>query len=101
MPNPYRHRYQYNNKTHEVEEIKMPTRASRRKGAGWPMRSEALGVMPGQQAAAIHESRLAGCPTHFDSDGRAVFEDRNHRKKYCEAFGYFDKDAGYGDPQRR
>jgi hypothetical protein len=79
----------------------MPTRGSRRRKATWPMKSEALGVMPGQSAEAIQQSRAAGVATHFDEQGYAILESRSHRKKLCEALGYWDKDGGFGDPQRR
>lgn len=64
----------------------------------WPLHSDAMGVHPGQTREAYEESVKMGIPTQFDSDGRAVFTDAKHRKKYCEAFGFHDRNAGYSDP---
>jgi len=66
---------------------------------GWPFHSDALGVHPDQAKEAYAESVAMGCPTKFDSEGRAILESREHRKKYCEANGMFDRDGGYGDAQ--
>lgn len=99
MPNPYRRRFCYDPKLGEVVEIKMPTRASRRK-ATYPLKSETLGVHSSQRMDAIQESIDVGVPTDFTPDGKAVLESPGHRKRYAEALGYFDKDGGYGDPRR-
>jgi hypothetical protein len=100
MSHQYKRRFQYDPKTKEVVEVKSPTRAARRK-ATYPMKSDAVGVHPSQRMEAIAESRALGVPTDFTSDGRAVLESAGHRKRYCEALSYFDKDGGYRDPQRR
>ena len=100
MPNPYRHIFRWNPKTHEVEEVKLPTRAGRRK-ATYPLCSDTLGVHPDQRMDAVRESINLGVPTDFTPDGRAILESKGHRKRYAEALGYFDKDGGYGDPKRR
>lgn len=68
--------------------------------ACWPMRSEALAVHPEEREQAIADAKKAGVPTYFDRHGRPVFESAGHRKRYCEQFGYFDRNGGYGDPQR-
>ena len=66
---------------------------------GWPLASDAAGVHPGQAKEAYEESVKRGVPTQFDlKTGCAIFEDRAHRKNYCRAFGYHDRDGGYGDP---
>ncbi len=67
--------------------------------ATWPMASEALGVMQGQQEEAYDQSVHLGVPTHFDSEGNAELRDRDHRRRLMEATGHFDKDGGYGDVQ--
>ena len=44
----------------------------------------------------------AGCGLLVETrDGRAIFNSRAHRKRYCESIGMFDRNGGYGDPQRR
>jgi len=64
----------------------------------WPMESDAAGVHPKQIHGAMVEARRRGVPTSFTPDGRAIFTSRGHRKKYCEAFGFYDRNAGFGDP---
>ena len=66
-----------------------------------PIHSDAAGVGVDQIAQARKHSEEIGIPTDFDSEGRAIFTSRKHRKEYCEAIGLYDKDGGYGDPQRR
>lgn len=65
--------------------------------SAWPMHSYALGVRPEQRMEAQEHSRDIGVPTEFDRKGDAVFRNRKHRKRYCKAAGFFDRDAGYGD----
>ena len=67
----------------------------------WPMESEALGVHPSQIADATEHARSIGIPTEFTPDGLAILRDREHRRRYCEAVGVFDRNAGYGDPTPR
>ena len=66
----------------------------------WPMYSDACGVHESQIGEAYAASVRKGVPTEFDSIGRAIFRDKGHRKRYCEAYGYFDRNAGFGDPQK-
>jgi hypothetical protein len=73
----------------------------RRSGATWPMESDALGVHPDQVAEARKESERLGVPTNFTSDGKAILESRAHRKAFAEALGFYDRNGGYGDPQRK
>jgi len=65
----------------------------------WPMESDALGVNPEQIAEAEAHSREIGIPTRFTKEGCAVFESPQHRKRYAEALGYFDRNGGFSDPQ--
>lgn len=67
----------------------------------WPMRSEALACHPDDVRAATQSASKAGVPTEFDSKtGAPIFTGAKHRKRYCEAFGFFDRNAGYSDPRR-
>lgn len=66
----------------------------------WPMKSAAAGVNPMQRDEAIAESVKEGVPTHFDKEGNAIFTSPEHRKKYCETFGIYDRNGGYSDPRR-
>jgi hypothetical protein len=60
-------------------------------------KSIALAVHPSQVEEASSDAVRKGVPTEFTRDGRPIFESRAHRKKYFQAYGYFDRDAGYGD----
>lgn len=89
--------------THEGRYLK---RDYPRETNGWvntawstPLKSDALGVGLDQIDDAIAHSREIGVPTDFDrKTGEAIFRSRGHRKRYCEATGYVDRDGGYGDP---
>ena len=64
----------------------------------WPMRgSDALAVHPLDVAEAHADARKKGVATDFDKMGRPIFTDRGHRKKFLKAYGYRDRDGGYGD----
>ena len=67
----------------------------------WPMESDALGVDATQVDEARAESVRMGIPTDFTRDGRAILTSPEHRKQYAEALGFFDRNAGYSDPQPR
>lgn len=67
---------------------------------GYPFVSEAMAVHPDQIPEAREHAIKNGVPTDFDSEGRPVVRDRQHKKELCRALGYFDRDAGYGDQQR-
>ena len=71
------------------------------KPGAWPLLSDAAGVAEHQVPEAVEHSRRIGIPTDFTPDGRAIFTSRQHRKKYCEAIGLYDRSGGYGDPQRK
>jgi len=75
--------------------------AFRNTPGNWPLYSDAAGVNPDQIPEAVAEARRCGVPTDFTSDGCAIFTDPAHRRRYCEAHGLYDRNGGYGDPQRR
>ena len=65
---------------------------------GWrPLASDALAVHPALVVKAVSDARARGVPTDFTGDGRPVFTSRAHRKAYCLAYGFVDRDAGYSD----
>ena len=66
----------------------------------WPMVSEAMGVHPDDNMKATKEMTRLGIPTEH-RDGCPVFTSPTHRKAYCEALGFYDRNGGYSDPQRR
>lgn len=63
----------------------------------WPMKSRALGVHTSQRKEAYEKSVALGVPTEFDEKGHAIFRDREHRRKYCQATNKGDADGGYRD----
>lgn len=63
----------------------------------WPIHSEALAVNPEDRAAAEEDARKKGVPTSFDSEGRPILTGRAHRREFFRAYGWYDRDAGYGD----
>lgn len=65
--------------------------------ATYPFASDAAGCHPTQVREFEENSRTLGVPTHFTSDGRAMFESRTHRNRYLKAAGLRDRSAGYGD----
>lgn len=68
----------------------------------YPMVSYAAGVHPSQIAEQQAVLKAEGVRnTHFTKDGDPVFEDRSHRREYCEALGLFDRNGGYSDPAPR
>ncbi len=67
----------------------------------WPMESYAAGVGADQVKEAMKEATKMGVPTEFNSKtGDAIFTSANHRKRYCEAMGLYDRNGGYSDPQK-
>ena len=66
----------------------------------WPKVSIALEVHPGQRQEAIEDARRKGVPTDFNERGQPIFTDQAHEKKYHQAYGYFNRNAGYSDAQR-
>lgn len=64
----------------------------------WPLFSDALGCGEHQVEEATRVAAENGVPTDFTKDGRAILRNKDHRKKYAKLYGFFDKDAGYGDP---
>lgn len=65
----------------------------------WPMKSNAMGCGEGQEIESMQAAAEAGVPTEF-KNGYAIFTGPEHRKKYCEAYGYHDKNGGYSDPRK-
>lgn len=68
--------------------------------ATYPRLSNALACHPDQVGEMTAEATRREVPTEFSQEGQAVIRSRSHQKKYEEAFGYFNKDAGYGDSRQ-
>ena len=67
----------------------------------WPLKSEACGVGHDQVAEAQAADIAKGLPANYTKDGRKIFNSASERKKWCEAYGFYDKNAGYSDPRRK
>ena len=68
----------------------------------WPMKSDALGVLPSQIEEASAHLAECGVPTSFTTDGtaRCIVENRGHRNRILNALNMHDRNAGYGDRAR-
>lgn len=69
-----------------------------RHGDIWPMESYAAGVHPKQIPEMREFDKKNGVPTDYSEDGDPILRGPGHRKKYCEAHGLHDRNAGYSDP---
>ena len=65
----------------------------------WPMASSACGGHPDEIPEMMAHDKKLGVSAEYNTDGDPIFTSKSHRKKYCEAHGIFDRNAGYGDPQ--
>lgn len=63
----------------------------------WPMTSEAAAVRADQIPQAVERAERLGVPTRYTPDGKPIFTDRGHRKRYLKAHGLRDNSGGYGD----
>lgn len=63
----------------------------------WPMASEGMAVHPEQIKDAMERDHKQGVPTNYDGEGRPVFRDRDHRKRYLRSYAVHDNNGGYGD----
>jgi len=64
----------------------------------WPMASYAAGVHHKQIPEMRKFDREHEVPTEYTSDGDPILRGPRHRKRYCEAHGLFDRNAGHSDP---
>ncbi len=62
-----------------------------------PHKSDGLAVHPRQVAEATESAKRRGVPTEFLPDGRPVMRSRAHQKAYLKAYGFHNRDGGYGD----
>ena len=76
---------------------KKPEKVTLSTTGNWPMHSDALGCVQGQQKESYEASVRAGVPTEYDKLGRAVLTSPSHRKRCCEMDNAYDQDAGYSD----
>jgi hypothetical protein len=62
-----------------------------------PIKSIAMAVHPDQVQEAAEMDVKLGVPTEYTEDGRPILRDRDHRRRFMQAHGLFDRDAGFGD----
>lgn len=91
-------RFWYDSKTGKIVEGPAPTRAQL---ARWPIHSESMAVNPSQREELRRHLEECGVPTEIDADGCPVLTDAAHRRRVAEARGFYDRNGGYSDPQRR
>ncbi len=67
-------------------------------GDTYPYASGALGASPSEIAGLMAFDKAHGVVTEYNSECDPVMRSKAHRKAYCEAHGFFDRNAGYSDP---
>lgn len=68
--------------------------------ATYPMVSDALGCHPTQAREFESRARSLGITgISYNENGDCIIADRSSRRKWCEARGIRDRNAGYSDPQ--
>lgn len=68
----------------------------------YPMRSVRVGVSPEQVAEARAADIKNGLPADYcPKTGDKIFNTKGERKRWCEYYGYKDRNGGYSDPQGR
>lgn len=69
--------------------------------AAWPMESEACGVNPAQINEAKDLNAKLGVRAEYNPETGAVrWDSPGHRKKWCEAHGYYDRNGAYSSARR-
>jgi len=71
--------------------------SNRQPCGNWPYYSYAAGVHPKQVPEMMKFDKEHGVSTEY-LDGDPQMKSPGHRKKYCEAHGLFDRNAGLNDP---
>jgi uncharacterized membrane-anchored protein len=68
--------------------------------SNWPQYSDAFSVMSEDAKEHAEHARAHGVPTDFVVEqgiARPKFEDREHRRRFYDYKGFFDRNGGYGD----
>lgn len=81
--------------------VEVNKRSQRLPKATYPFAADALGVHPSQVAEAQADSETRGVSTDFTESGEPIMRSPGHRRRYCEAYGIYDRNGGHGDPQRK
>ena len=99
MP-PISRRFVFDKTTQQVVEVVAPPKLTNGI-CRWPIYSDAMAITPSQIPEAQAALAAAGVKTDYDSEGRPVLTDSAHRRAHSEALGFYDRNGGYSDPQRR
>ena len=67
-------------------------------GDTYPYGSTAMGASPSEVAGLMEFDKANGVETEYNSECDPIMRSKAHRKAYCEAHGFFDRNAGYSDP---
>lgn len=63
------------------------------KPSAWPCWGDSLGCHPKDAAEFMANARARGVPTTFcKKTGRIQWESRDHQRRYCQEFGYHNRD---------
>ncbi|MHB1950125.1 MAG: hypothetical protein ACYCQK_01470 [Acidiferrobacteraceae bacterium] len=65
------------------------------------LKSDAMGINPDQKIEAMKADEALGVKVEYDDAGRAIFRSKGQYKRYAEAHGFYDRNAGYSEPKRR
>jgi hypothetical protein len=60
-----------------------------------PWLGDSVAVDPTQIKEAMESARAKGVPTEFAPDGRIKWQSRDHQKRYCQAYGFYNKDENW------
>ena len=71
---------------------------ARQKKATWPMTSHNIGVDEEDVEEARRIYKEKGSRAEVDNEGGIVFATAGIRREHCKIMGYYDRNAGYGDP---
>ena len=63
---------------------------------GYPIKSVAMAVHSTQVAEAREHDRKLGVPTDYTRDGRPIWTDAAHRRRWLRANGYHDRNSYLG-----
>jgi hypothetical protein len=96
----YRKKFVWDSKKKKLVEVKRPLPVTHGI-TKWPIHSDSMGVNPNQREALIAHLASQGVRCEVDAAGRPILTDPAHRRAVAEARGFYDRNGGYSDPQRK
>lgn len=64
----------------------------------WPIICDAMAVNPEDIKRAKAIAKRAGVHTEYTATGEPILTSQKHRRDHARAMGFYDRNAGYGDP---